>query len=319
MKTGVARDLPATGIFIFVGFTPNTGVIEGHVEHDAAGYLLTDANMQTSIPGLFAAGDVRVQLTRQVTTAVGDATTAAIAVEKYLTARKNGEAAPAPDADAHAEGGMIVSSVTVGPFAENCHLLMEEDSRLAVLVDPGDEGARIVRAVKKAGAEPRGDLADARAPRPYRRHRRGAARVEGAGLPPSARPAALRPRRAASRGVRHPLRVPASARPRNSPRATCSRSARLRFDVMHVPGHAPGHVAFHGHGMLFSGDVLFAGSIGRSDLPFSNPADLERSLERLAALPPETQLFAGHGPATTIGEELRSNPFLTGVARIARR
>jgi thioredoxin reductase (NADPH) len=96
LKTGATRDLTATGIFIFVGFTPNTGVIEGHVEHDAAGYLLTDANMQTSIPGLFAAGDVRVQLTRQVTTAVGDATTAAIAVEKFLTARKNGHAAPAP-------------------------------------------------------------------------------------------------------------------------------------------------------------------------------------------------------------------------------
>ncbi|HEV8409513.1 MAG TPA: FAD-dependent oxidoreductase, partial [Gemmatimonadaceae bacterium] len=96
VKTGATRDLTATGIFIFVGFTPNTGVIEGHVEHDAAGYLLTDANMQTSIPGLFAAGDVRVQLTRQVTTAVGDATTAAIAVEKFLTARKNGHAAPAP-------------------------------------------------------------------------------------------------------------------------------------------------------------------------------------------------------------------------------
>ena len=96
VKTGERRTLQSTGIFIFVGFTPNTGVIEGHVEHDAAGYLLTDANMQTSIQGLFAAGDVRVQLTRQVTTAVGDATTAAIAVEKYLTARKNGHAAPAP-------------------------------------------------------------------------------------------------------------------------------------------------------------------------------------------------------------------------------
>ena len=95
-RTGERHDLPATGIFIFVGFTPNTGVIEGHVDHDAAGYLLTDANMQTSITGLFAAGDVRVQLTRQVTTAVGDATTAAIAVEKYLTARKNGQPVPEP-------------------------------------------------------------------------------------------------------------------------------------------------------------------------------------------------------------------------------
>jgi thioredoxin reductase (NADPH) len=96
VKTGERRDLAATGIFIFVGFRPNTGIVQGHVEHDAAGYLLTDANMQTSMQGLFAAGDVRVQLTRQVTTAVGDATTAAIAVEKYLTALKNGQAAPAP-------------------------------------------------------------------------------------------------------------------------------------------------------------------------------------------------------------------------------
>jgi thioredoxin reductase (NADPH) len=81
-----ARSLPATGIFVFVGFRPNTGIIADHVDHDAMGYLLTDVNMQTSIPGLFAAGDVRAQLTRQVTTAVGDATTAAIAAEKYLKA-----------------------------------------------------------------------------------------------------------------------------------------------------------------------------------------------------------------------------------------
>jgi len=96
VNTGEIRDLTATGIFIFIGFKPNTGIIEGHVQHDASGYLITDANMETSIRGLFAAGDVRAQLTRQVTTAVGDATTAAIAVEKFLTARKNGNPAPAP-------------------------------------------------------------------------------------------------------------------------------------------------------------------------------------------------------------------------------
>lgn len=96
MKTGVASDLVATGIFIFIGFTPNTGIIKEHVEHDATGYLITDANMQTSVPGLYAAGDVRAQLTRQVTTAVGDATTAVIGIEKFLTARKNGQPTPPP-------------------------------------------------------------------------------------------------------------------------------------------------------------------------------------------------------------------------------
>ena len=89
-QTDERSDLSATGIFIFVGFRPNTGIIEGHVDHDGMGYLVTDQNMMTSIPGLFAAGDLRAQLTRQVTTAVGDATTAAIAAEKYLAALRDG-------------------------------------------------------------------------------------------------------------------------------------------------------------------------------------------------------------------------------------
>lgn len=89
VKTGAQRDLKATGLFVFIGFKPNTGLVQGHAAHDELGYLKTDASMQTSIPGLFAAGDVRSQLTRQVTTAVGDATTAAIAAEKYLKALRD--------------------------------------------------------------------------------------------------------------------------------------------------------------------------------------------------------------------------------------
>jgi thioredoxin reductase (NADPH) len=80
--------LQVGGVFIFIGFQPNSGLVEGHAKHDAAGYFITDDRMMTSIPGLFAAGDVRSQLTRQITTAVGDATTAALAVEKYLTAMR---------------------------------------------------------------------------------------------------------------------------------------------------------------------------------------------------------------------------------------
>jgi thioredoxin reductase (NADPH) len=90
LHTHVHSDLAATGMFVFIGFRPNTGIIEGHVAHDEMGYLVTDMNMETSIKGLFAAGDVRVQLTRQVTTAAGDGTTAAIAVEKYLTSLRDG-------------------------------------------------------------------------------------------------------------------------------------------------------------------------------------------------------------------------------------
>jgi thioredoxin reductase (NADPH) len=88
LKTGAERSLAATGLFVFIGFRPNTSIVEAHVDHDEMGYLRTDANMQTSLGGLFAAGDVRAQLTRQVTTAAGDGTTAAIAAEKYLAARR---------------------------------------------------------------------------------------------------------------------------------------------------------------------------------------------------------------------------------------
>jgi thioredoxin reductase (NADPH) len=95
VNTHQISDLTATGVFIFVGFRPNTGIITSHVDHDEMGYLRTDMNMETSICGLFAAGDVRAQLTRQVTTAAGDATTAAIAVEKYLTSLRSGAAIPA--------------------------------------------------------------------------------------------------------------------------------------------------------------------------------------------------------------------------------
>jgi len=101
VNTNAQRDLAATGVFIFIGFRPNTGIIEGHVDHDEMGYLRTDTNMHTSVRGLFAAGDLRSQLTRQVTTAVGDATTAAIAAEKYLKAIADGN----PDEEIVGTGG----------------------------------------------------------------------------------------------------------------------------------------------------------------------------------------------------------------------
>ncbi len=102
VATGAMSTLQVGGVFVFVGFRPHTGIVKGHVAHDAAGYLVTDQHMMTSIPGLFAAGDVRAQLTRQVTTAVGDATTAVIAATRYLTELRERQEACAP-ASRHAD------------------------------------------------------------------------------------------------------------------------------------------------------------------------------------------------------------------------
>jgi hydroxyacylglutathione hydrolase len=85
----------------------------------------------------------------------------------------------------------------------------------------------------------------------------------------------------------------------------------ISFQVTHVPGHSPGHLAYYADGCLFSGDVLFAGSVGRTDLAFGDWDGLLESIRVLAdAYPPETIVYPGHGPATTLGVELARNPFL---------
>ena len=89
----------------------------------------------------------------------------------------------------------------------------------------------------------------------------------------------------------------------------------LRFEVLYTPGHSPGHVCYYcrEEGVLLSGDLLFAGSVGRTDLPGGSATLLQRSLkEKLMILPDTTKVWPGHGPDTTIGVERVSNPFLRG-------
>jgi thioredoxin reductase (NADPH) len=89
VQRGEEKELTVGGVFIFVGFVPNSDLLKAHADHDAAGYLLTDRNMQTSIEGLWAVGDVRAQLTKQIATAVGDGTTAAVAASQYVESLKD--------------------------------------------------------------------------------------------------------------------------------------------------------------------------------------------------------------------------------------
>ena len=86
VQDGSTRRLDVGAVFVFIGFTPNSNIFRDHIEHNEAGYLITNSLMETSIPGIYAAGDIREQLAKQVTTAVGDATTAALAAEKYIEA-----------------------------------------------------------------------------------------------------------------------------------------------------------------------------------------------------------------------------------------
>ena len=90
--------------------------------------------------------------------------------------------------------------------------------------------------------------------------------------------------------------------------------AGISFQVVAVPGHSPGHVAYYAEGLLFSGDVLFAGGVGRTDLPFGDWETLLDSIRTLVdRFPPETVVYPGHGAETTLGAELERNPFLAEI------
>jgi glyoxylase-like metal-dependent hydrolase (beta-lactamase superfamily II) len=90
--------------------------------------------------------------------------------------------------------------------------------------------------------------------------------------------------------------------------------AGFRIEVVHTPGHTPGSVLFRTDGFVLSGDLVFRGSIGRSDFPNSDPAEMDRSLRRFLELPDELDVLPGHGPATTVGFERQTNEWLLPLA-----
>lgn len=213
---------------------------------------------------------------------------------------------------------MKVHAVTVGPFEENCWILHDPAAGEAVLVDPGEEAPRIAAEVERLGAR----VTAIWVTHGHLDHIGGIAGLKARWpeVPVYAHPLdaplwEYAPRAAAAYGL------PFDAPP--PPDRALAEGDELsfageRFTVWHLPGHAPGHVGFIGTAMAFTGDVLFAGSIGRTDLPLCDPAALEASLGRLAALPPAVVVHPGHGLSTTIGLERDRNPFLNGSARIRR-
>ena len=211
---------------------------------------------------------------------------------------------------------MIVDSVTVGPFEENCYLVIDEIGKAAVLIDPGDDGDRIAAMVSRHGVEPNAVwLTHA-----HLDHIGAVSAVRRAwpGIPVFLHPFdapvyALASKAAEAYGV--PFEQPEPA-DRALSDGDALRVGAIEFSVWHVPGHAPGHVAFIADGVAFSGDCVFSGSIGRTDLPMCDPGRFVESLDRLMELGDAVTIHPGHGPRTTMGRERVSNPFLTGDLRV---
>jgi len=212
-----------------------------------------------------------------------------------------------------------ILSRTVGPFQANCYLVIDESTGSAVLVDPGDDGPELVEMVRASGAR----LEEIWLTHGHIDHIGGVAEVRRhfpvpVRLHPLDRPFydSLSARMADAYGL--PFDQP-DAPEHELAEGDALVCGSLRFTVMHVPGHAPGLVSFNGEGVALCGDLLFAGSIGRTDLPYSDPVRMQESLLRVAALDEGLAVHAGHGPSTTIGAERRTNPFLNGAARLVAR
>jgi len=209
---------------------------------------------------------------------------------------------------------MILEMLTVGPFQENCYVIGDEASGVGAIVDPGDEAARIALAVEQTSLEidrilvthahidhlgAVGALADEYAC-PVLMHAEAEPMLQQL------------PSQAMMMGLRFG-KVPAVDRHIEAEELLEIGDLELRS--LYTPGHAPGHLSFYveSEELLLSGDALFAGSVGRTDLFGGDMELLMRSInERLMTLPDETRVYPGHGPRTTIGAERAHNPFLRG-------
>lgn len=208
---------------------------------------------------------------------------------------------------------MLVETLVTGPFQENCYLVAKGEGEECVIIDPGDDTDVIAGNIERLELTPvmilntHGHLDHIGAVQDLK---------ERFGIPFAIHPmdgfllenvnehAAL----FGLQGYRDPeVDIDLVA-------GETVTAAGLDFEVVFTPGHSPGHVTFKVDGVVFSGDCLFSGSIGRSDLPGGDPATLKATLHDIfLALPDETKVYSGHGPMTTIGQERRTNPFLTGA------
>jgi glyoxylase-like metal-dependent hydrolase (beta-lactamase superfamily II) len=209
---------------------------------------------------------------------------------------------------------MILETFPVGPLACNCTILGDEEAGEAIVIDPGDEIARIQRRLTDLGLK----LKQILITHAHIDHVGGALklkRLTGApiylnesDLPLLAMMAA----QAAWLGI-----APPETAPPDSPLSDGLSVGLDRYpaQVLHTPGHTQGSVCLHFAPlkMVIAGDTLFAGSIGSTDLPGGNSHQIIDSIHsRLLTLPDETQVLPGHGPTTTIGQERKTNPFLRG-------
>jgi hydroxyacylglutathione hydrolase len=207
---------------------------------------------------------------------------------------------------------MILKTLVVGPFASNCYIVGSESSQRGIIIDPGAEAKLILRTVNDssltislilvthAHIDHIGALATVKESTGAKFAIHEAEAAAGLGM--------------FSRMLSSMTGGSFSQPPKPDKLLKDGDKIEiddLSFTVLHTPGHSPGGISLYGHGILFSGDTLFNHGIGRTDFPGCSYEQLMGSIQnKLMTLPDETIVYPGHGPATTVGEEKRGNPFL---------
>jgi hydroxyacylglutathione hydrolase len=205
---------------------------------------------------------------------------------------------------------MMLIRLVVGQLQVNCFILADEKTKEAVVIDPGDDAAEIINVVREKGLKVKyivnthGHFDHVGANKALR-EATGAELLVHEG---DAQMMVSAAKHAAAFGMQATSSPQADRYVKHGDVLT---AGEVSLKVLHTPGHSMGGISLLGQGMVFTGDSLFAGSIGRTDLPGGDLKTLLRSIRtNLMTLPDDTAVFCGHGPATTIGDERNENPFL---------